>query len=756
MRNYSPNMVGKSFSKLAQVYDHVKNSQHHVESEEPERRPIKARLGYKQPYRGQFDYKFRNRNQTENRHPRDWRRDDGRQPSRYADLICDFCGIKGHIKRKCFKLKHLQKGAVNLLQTSEPEPSVDRHLSELLDRMNARDSDSDSELDEGNYACNLVTFINKISNPCLVDVIVEQKNIKMEVDCGSSVTVMNKSQYFSNFEKKLKKSSKQLIVVNGAKLLIEGETSVLVNYRGVESKCKLLVLNCSNDFTPLLGRDWLDIFYPNWRNYFITQSMVNNVSEGRCTEYVNEIKQRFSNVFTKDFSSPIVGYEADLVLKNDVPIFKKAYTVPYRLKNRVCDYLMKLQKEKVITPVKTSEWASPVIVVMKKNDDIRLVIDCKVSVNKYIIPNTYPLPVAQDLFASVAGSKVFCALDLEGAYTQLSLSERSKQFMVINTIKGLFTYNRLPQGASSSASIFQQVMEQVLEGIENVCVYLDDVLIAGKDLEDCKCKLVIVLERLEKANIKVNLEKRKFFVENLDYLGHVISNNGLLPCKDKLDTIKNAKNPVNVTELKSFLGLINYYNKFIPHLSSKLYHLYNLLRNGVKFVWDENCLKAFEKCKSSLINADFLEFYDPNKPIVIVSDASSYGLGGVIAHIVDGVEKPIGFTSFSLNDAQKSYPILHLEALALVCTVKKFHKYLYGQKFQIFTDHKPLVGIFGKSGRNSIYVTRLQRFILELSIYDYDIQYRCSAKMGNADFCSRFPLDQNITAEYDHDLDLGA
>lgn len=126
-----------------------------------------------------------------------------------------------------------------------------------------------------------------------------------------------------------------------------------------------------------------------------------------------------------------------------------------------------------------------------------------------------------------------------------------------------------------------------------------------------------------------------------------------------------------MTELKSFLGLINYYNKFIPNLSSKFYHLYNLLRNGVKFVWDANCQKAFEKSKNSLVEADFLEFYDPSKPIVVISDASSYGLGGVIAHVVDGIERPINFTSFSLNDAQKSYPILHLEALALVCTVEK-------------------------------------------------------------------------------------
>lgn len=116
------------------------------------------------------------------------------------------------------------------------------------------------------------------------------------------------------------------------------------------------------------------------------------------------------------------------------------------------------------------------------------------SINKLIIPNTYPLPVAQDLFAGLAGCKIFCALDLEGAYTQLSLSEKSRKFMVINTIKGLYTYNRLPQGASSSASIFQQVMDQILQGIENVYCYLDNVLVAGKNMQDCITKLNMVLQ----------------------------------------------------------------------------------------------------------------------------------------------------------------------------------------------------------------------------------------------------------------------
>lgn len=181
------------------------------------------------------------------------------------------------------------------------------------------------------------------------------------------------------------------------------------------------------------------------------------------------------------------------MLKEDKPIFRKPYEVPYRLKDKVLDHLCLLERDKIITPVKTSLWASPVVAIVKKDGDIRLVIDCKTSINKVLIANTYPLPTAQDLFASLSGCKVFCSLDLATAYTQLQLSEKSRRIVVINTIKGLFMYNRLPQGASSSSAIFQKIMESILEGIEYVYCYLDDVLIAGKDFDDCYRRLNTVL-----------------------------------------------------------------------------------------------------------------------------------------------------------------------------------------------------------------------------------------------------------------------
>ncbi|XP_053689881.1 uncharacterized protein K02A2.6-like [Sabethes cyaneus] len=694
--------------------------------------------------------RFRGRDRMNNSYHRgnDRRRSrSGRRNSsrgRYANFICNFCNRKGHIQKNCYRYKNQRKNSVKFIAETPSSDNVYDYFKKL--RVDYGSDDS-----PGDYPCLMIRSINRIAEPCFLEADIEGRLIKMEIDSGSSVSVMSKSDFFKQLlNVPLKNNNRKLLVVNGSTLEILGSAFVRVSTNNREALLELIILNSEHRFTPLMGRDWLDVFCEGWRQHFSNIFSINaTFPKNRSEMIVSNIKDNYKSIFDKNLSTPIIGFEADLVLREDTPIFKKAYQVPYRLKEKVDNYLIKLEKDKIISPIKTSLWASPVIAVMKKDNTIRLVIDCKVSINKVLIQNTYPLPLAQDLFASLSDCSCFCSLDLSNAYTQLNLSEKSRKFVVINTSRGLFTYNRLPQGASSSAAIFQQIMDTVLKGLDMVFCYLDDVLVAGRDFEDCHKRLLLVLDRLHETNIKVNFDKCKFFVKELPYLGHVISGEGLKPNPEKVATIQQAKKPENVTQLKAFLGLINYYGKFLPNLSAILSPLYKLLLKDVKYVWSSICDKAFNECKLQLLNASLLVLYDPKKPIIVCADASSYGLGGVIAHTIGGVERPISFTSFSLNTAQKTYPILHLEALAIVSTIKKFHKYLYGQKFTVYTDHKPLLGIFGKSGRNSIFVTRLQRYIMELSIYNFDILYRPSDKMSNADFCSRFPLSNEVPKAVD-------
>ena len=229
---------------------------------------------------------------------------------------------------------------------------------------------------------------------------------------------------------------------------------------------------------------------------------------------------------------------------------------------------------------------------------------------------------------------------------------------------------------------------------------------------------------------------------SVEYLGHQINHEGIRPLEDKVEAIAKAPTPSNLRELWSFLGLLNYYGKFIPNLATIIHPLTTLLSTGKKSDWSVECVKAFQLAKSQLMSAQVLTHYDPQLPITLAADASAYGIGAVISHILpDGSERPIAFASRKLSPTEQNYAQVEREALSLIFGIKKFHQYLYGRKFCLVTDHKPLTSIFGPiKDIPSLAAARLQRWALLLSAYDYDIKYKSTDAHANADCLSRLPL----------------
>lgn len=365
--------------------------------------------------------------------------------------------------------------------------------------------------------------------------------------------------------------------------------------------------------------------------------------------------------------------------ENAQPVFCKPYTVPYGVRDAVEKELDRLVENDILYPVKHSKIASPIVIVIKSNGSIRICVDCSRTINRFIELEHYPLPLIDDIFANLSKCKNFCVLDLTGAYQQLAVSERSQEFLTINTHKGLYRSKRLVFGVASAPAIFQSFMDELLKGLENVKCYFDDVCIGGKDFDECKRNLELVLDRFEKNNVRVNMDKCKFYRATIEYLGHIISDGSLRPNDKKVEAVLNATPPKNVSQLQSFIGMINYYAKFIPNLSSVLFPLYGLLKKGIHFDWNATHNEAFEKCKQLLVSNNVLALYDPSKPIIISCDASPYGLGCVLSQIFDKIEKPVLFASSTLSPAEKNYSQVHREALAVVFAVKKFHKYVYGK-----------------------------------------------------------------------------
>jgi len=361
----------------------------------------------------------------------------------------------------------------------------------------------------------------------------------------------------------------------------------------------------------------------------------------------------------------------------------------------------------------------------------------------------YPLPKPQDLFATLSRGKQFTTLDLSQAYLQLTLSENSQKFVVINTHKGLYKFKRLPFGVASAPAMFQKVMDSILQGIPGVRCYIDDIIVTGATEGEHLNNLEQVLQRLQNHGVRVKLSKCRFMKNTVEYLGLQVDAEGLHASSNKIKAVLDAPQPRNVKELRSFLGMMNYYRKFIPKLAMILKPLTSLLQHNTRWHWSVPCANAFEEAKKLLTVSPVLAHYDPSLPMRMAADASSHGVGAVISHTFpNGEEKPIAYASRTLSPTECNYAQIEKEALGLVFGIQKFHQYLYGRKFTLVTDHKPLTTIFGpKKGVPALAAARLQRWAIQLSAYNYDIEFRSTDKHANADGLSRLPLQGTFPEE---------
>ena len=302
----------------------------------------------------------------------------------------------------------------------------------------------------------------------------------------------------------------------------------------------------------LLGRNWLAELKLEWQELYLLNNPDN----------LHTILDRHKAVFSTELGEA-KGMTAKLHVSNNTkPYFCRARPVPHALKGKVEQELERLKQQKVIEPVQMSEWAAPIVPVLKTDGSIRICGDYKMTINRAAKPDVYPLPRVEDLFATLSGGCSFTKLHLAQAYQQIPLEESSKQYVTINTHKGLYRYNRLPFGVSAAPAIFQRTMENLLQGMPHVSIYLDDILVTGTSEADHLKTLDEVLNRLETAGLRLKQNKCAFLLPSVEYLGHRISAKGLQPTDEKVRAIEKAPTPSDVSQLRSFVGLVNYYCKF--------------------------------------------------------------------------------------------------------------------------------------------------------------------------------------------------
>lgn len=630
------------------------------------------------------------------------------QQCRFKDATCHFCQKRGHIAEACRK----KNGETHLVSTTH--------------ETDERDEYSD-------YSLYHVTSGPTSHQPIEVGVQMDGKSVKMLVDTGAGVSIINETTYRElwSHPPKLQSTDVNLTSYTGQSVPVLGQIDVVTQYKQQSAHVPIIVV--SGTRKNLLGRNLLSQLKLDWGEIMHVCKR-DPVQSGLLAEV--------PGVFSEGLGK-LKDVQVKINVKNGaIPRFFKARPIPYALKEKVENELDRLQHEGIIEPVQFSEWAAPIVPVCKANGQIRICGDYKVTINRSVVEDKYPLPRVNDLYASLAGGETFSKLDLRHAYLQLPLDEGSREYVTINTHKGLFRYTRLPYGISVAPSIFQRALECVLADIPRVCIFLDDILVTGKTREEHVANLRWVLRRLDEAGLKLNNDKCEFFNQSVVYLGHKIDRDGLHPTDDKVRAIRDAPSPTNVKELRSWLGLLNYYGRFLRNLSTTLAPLHVLLRKETKWCWGNEQASAFEAAKQLLQSDSLLVHFDPDKPLLLACDASPYGVGAVLSHqMEDGSERPIAFASRSLSPAEINYSQLDKEGLSLVFGVTKFHQYLYGMKFVLITDHRPLIGLFNEQRPIPPQASgRLQRWALTLAGYAYIIRHRSGDAHGNCDALSRLPL----------------
>ena len=622
-------------------------------------------------------------------------------------------------------------------------------LSLALDRLQSLDSgkkkttstrwvDTQPLADQEDDDLPLLAIGEQSSHPIYEEVTVNDQRLRMEIDTGAAVSLISRSTFDAVFPGAcLEQSSLTLKTYTGEQMTIEGELAAEVKLRGQTQHLPLVVV--SGNGPSLLGRNWLQRLRIQWQQ--IAPILADPGSEANVELHVLLDKHR--DLFEEELGT-ISSSKAKLkVRENAQPKFCKARPVPFALKERIEEQLVRLESSGILEKIDHSEWAALIVAVPKKDGSVRICGDYKMTINQMLDVDQYPLPTPDDLFATLAGGQKFTKLDLAQAYLQLPLEENSKDFLVINSHKGLYRYTRLPFGVASAPAVFQKTMDGILQGLPMVSYYIDDILISGKNDAEHLQNLAKVLARLDQHGIRLRRNKCEFLKDSVEYLGHRIDAEGLHTSPEKVKAIQQAPTPSNVVELRSFLGLLNYYGKFVSNLSSILQPLNSCLQQNKQWEWTQECDQAFKEAKDALSSSQVLTHYDPKLPVKMAADASSYGIGAVIAHVLpDGSERPISFASRTLTPAERNYAQIEKEALALVFGVKRFHKYLYGRPFTMVTDHKPLLAILGpKKGIPPLAAARLQRWALVLSAYHYQLEFKFTRDHGNADGLSRLPLD---------------
>lgn len=448
----------------------------------------------------------------------------------------------------------------------------------------------------------------------------------------------------------------------------------------------------------------------------------------------SELLREYRNVFHK-LPGRVTIYEHRIRIYEDRPFVKRSYPVPIMHREKVRIELKKMLDLGIIER-SYSEYINPLVVVAKKSGDIRLVLDARF-INKLIVPDHDCAQSTEVLFQKCGNSRYLSSLDLTASFWQVPLHPDSRKYTAFMHEGRTYQFTVTPYGLSTSLASLIRTLDLILKETEEFTInFVDDILCLSDLVPNHLQHLRKLFEVFQKHNMTLNFKKSKFFRNEIDFLGHRITKDGIKPQPEKIEAIKRFPIPKNSKQLKGFLGLTNYYNKFAKNYSEATTPLLTLIRKGSKWNWTDEMNTQFEKVKELFCEAMVIHHPDPKKRYYLQCDASSYAIGAVLYQISEErEERLIGFASRTMKGAELNYFTSEKELLAIVFALEKFRTFILGAKLTIRTDHKALTFL----SSCKLISSRLARWILFIQTYQFEIEYIKGNENVVADTLSRYP-----------------
>lgn len=455
-----------------------------------------------------------------------------------------------------------------------------------------------------------------------------------------------------------------------------------------------------------------------------------------CSNYLDIFALETEPITTNTF------YKQKLRMKDDEPVYIKNYRIPQVHKEEISRQLGKLIKDDIVEP-STSEYNSPILLVPKKplpgkqEKRWRLVIDYR-AINKKLMADKFPLPRIDDILDQLGRAKYFSCLDLTSGFHQIELSKESRDITSFTADGGTYRFKRLPYGLKIAPNSFQRMMTLAFAGLKpsQAFLYMDDLVVLGCSEKHMIKNLEDVFDTCRKYNLKLHPDKCIFFNQEVTYLGHKCTNKGILPDPSKFETVQKYPVPKNADEAKRFVAFCNYYRRFVPNFAEHSRILTRLCRKNVPFDWTEECTNAFQYLKKSLISPQILQYPDFSKEFYITTDASGFACGAVLSQKYEDKQLPIAYGSRAFTKGEINKATIEKELAAIHWAITFFRPYVYGRKFFVKTDHRPLTYLFSMRNPSS----KLMRIRLDLEEYDFEVEYIAGKENYIADALSRINI----------------